>query len=155
MQYLSFVSFSSTTCIINAQNWTTTGKKCFQFYSHNVTITRSFSHQHGSTELRTNVTFVERISLHDTDVNNAQRRQVYCVIRLDTSSLYTCWSCEYPKSVGISNLSGEADSSVGRSSDLWPRGRGFESARGKICTALFFSDPVFEIALVVEKDVQP
>ena len=35
------------------------------------------------------------------------------------------------------------------------RGRGFESARGKICSALFFGAPVFEITLVVEKDVKP
>ena len=50
---------------------------------------------------------------------------------------------------------GEADSSVGRASDQQPRGPGFESARGKICTALFIGAPVFKIALVVEKDVKP
>ena len=32
------------------------------------------------------------------------------------------------------------------------RGRGFESARGKICSALFFGAPVFELAFVANKE---
>ena len=50
---------------------------------------------------------------------------------------------------------GEAGGSVGRASDFGSEGLGFESAKGKICTALFFVAPVFEITLVVEKDVKP
>ena len=36
----------------------------------------------------------------------------------------------------------------------WIKGRGFESAMGKICTALFSGAAVLEITLVVEKDVK-
>ena len=34
-------------------------------------------------------------------------------------------------------------------------GRGFESRRDKLCTALFLGAPVFKITLMVEKDVKP
>ena len=84
--------------------------------------------------------FLRHRGINADTIDVLQREKVSCV----------CLSVCLSVCLGV----GEAGGSVGRASDFGSKGLRFESAKGKICTALFFGVPVFEITFVVEKDVK-